>query len=127
MKLKLSLIVLLTLMTSAASLSWAQEQSQQEAIQQAADFYLKKIRSDPSNLALHRELVDTFNRRGMVFIPVSIYRNALEKNDSQPIVLYVLGYAYLMAAGDPIVTDETPDPLPHAEANLKAFEAGREE
>jgi len=68
-------------------------------LKEATDYYLKKIRSQPDNLALHRDLVDTYKEKGMINIPIDIYNRAVANNPDNPIVYYVLGYAYL-AQGD---------------------------
>ena len=120
MTLRLSATVSVILAVFSVLSAWPQEQSQQEALQQAADFYVNKVRSDPSNLALHRELMDMFSRRGLMYIPVSIYRNSIEEHPTNPTILYVSGYAYLLAAEDPMVLEQIPNPLRMAERNLKA-------
>lgn len=112
-----SFIIFLVLLPCIA---FSQEETQQqEAIQQAADYYLSKIRSKPNDLDLHRELMEAFKENGLTFIPVSIYSNSVERNPSNHIVLYLLGYAYLMADQEP-VEEGSPEPLQMAEKNLKA-------
>ena len=105
-------IVFAIILTCAVLSSWAQDEAQQEAIQQAADFYISKIRSDPENMTLHRELMNMFNEKGLIGIPIAIYKNSAEKFPTNPTVLYVLGYAYL--------TEGYPESLDMAEKNLKA-------
>jgi tetratricopeptide (TPR) repeat protein len=75
------------------------------------DSYLKKIRSEPENLALHRYLVDTYKEKGMINIPIDIYTKAIEKNPDNAMVYYVLGYAYL--------SQNSKESLNLAEKNLK--------
>ncbi|MGB9596664.1 MAG: tetratricopeptide repeat protein [Candidatus Poribacteria bacterium] len=83
--------------------------------QEAVDYYLKKIRSQPDNLVLHRDLVDTYKEKGMINIPIDIYIRAVANNPDNPIVYYVLGYAYLSYG--------TKESLALAEKNLtKALE-----
>ena len=117
MILRLSITVLIMLICFSAL---AQDQSQQEAFQQAVDFYLNRIRSDPNNLALHRELMNMYMGRGLIRIPISIYRDSAEKYPKNPIILYVLGYAYLLAVDDPLDFEDSLNSRQMAEENLKA-------
>ncbi len=73
----------------------AQSQYNQEEIQKATNYYINKIRSDPENLDLHRELVRSYKEKGLIAIPISIYEDSAKKHPENPIVNYVLGYAYL--------------------------------
>jgi tetratricopeptide (TPR) repeat protein len=86
-------------------------QSDDLKLKEATDSYLKKIRSEPENLALHRYLVDTYKEKGMINIPIDIYAKAIEKNPDNAIVYYVLGYAYL--------AQNSKESLNLAEKNLK--------
>jgi len=90
--------------------AFGQSQTNQAEIQKAKDSYLKKIRSAPDDLDLHRELVDTYKEKGLISIPIDIYSKALEKNPDKTIVSYVLGYAYL--------AEGSPESLKSAEKNL---------
>ena len=119
MILKSSSIVFAMLISCAVLSVWAQEVNQQEALQQAADFYINKIRSDPNNLELHRELMDMFSEKGLMVVPITIYRNSVEKYPANSTILYVLGYAYLMAVEQPVMDGE-PEPLPMAKKHLEA-------
>jgi len=119
MMLRLSTIVIVILMSFAVLSSWAQEDERQKAFQEAADFYLKSIRRSPNNLELHRELMEMFRERRLTNIPIAIYRNSLEQNPDNLMLLYLLGYAYLMAHGQPMAEGE-PEPLKMAEENLRA-------
>lgn len=119
MMLKSFTMIIVVLMSLAALSSWAQDNERQDALQQATDFYLKNIRRDPNDLDLHRESMDMFRERRSTGIPVAIYRNALGRSPNNSIVLYLLGYAYLMAHDQPMAEGE-PDPLKSAEENLKA-------
>ncbi len=79
------------------------------------DYYLKKIRSQPDNLVLHRDLVDTYKEKGLINIPIDIYIKAVGNNPDNPLVYYLLGYAYL--------SHGTKESLALAEKNLiKALE-----
>jgi tetratricopeptide (TPR) repeat protein len=102
--LKLPSMILVILLSCAVLSVWSQQTSQQEAIQQALKFYISKVRSDPEDLALHRELMDMFSERGLIGIPIGIYADSAERNPTNPTVLYVLGYAYLMQG----LTDPSP-------------------
>ncbi|MGQ9608298.1 MAG: tetratricopeptide repeat protein [bacterium] len=73
----------------------AQSQYNQEEIQKATNYYVNKIRSDPENLDLHRELIKSYKEKGLIVIPISIYEDSAKKHPENPIVNYVLGYAYL--------------------------------
>ena len=112
MKLRLSYTVLVILLGCTVLPSLSQDENQQAAIREAADFYISKIRSDPENLALHRELVDKFSKRDMAFIPITIYSDSLEKFPANATVTYVLGYAHL--------AEGSPESLEMAGKNLKA-------
>lgn len=112
-------VLLVILMVFTALFSWAQEDDRQRAFQQAADYYINKIRRKPNDLELHRELMEMFAEKGLISIPIAIYRNSLEKNANNHTILYVLGYAHLMAHGMPVMDNE-PEPLALAEENLKA-------
>jgi len=103
-KLPSVILAILLIMGCAISLTWAQQTSRQEAIQQALKFYLSKIRSKPEDLDLHRELMDMFSERGLIGIPIGIYADSAERNPRNSTVLYLLGYAYLMQG----LTDPTP-------------------
>lgn len=72
-----------------------QSQFNQEEIQKAANYYVNKIRSDPENLDLHRELVKSYKEKGLIAIPISIYEDSVKRLPENPIINYVLGYAYL--------------------------------
>ena len=86
-------MIMIMLLCCAVLSSWGQDQqNQQEAIQQALNFYLNKVRSGSENLALHRELINMFSERGLIGIPIGIYE---DKSPKTPTVLYVLGYSYL--------------------------------
>jgi tetratricopeptide (TPR) repeat protein len=100
-------IIILSLLATA----FGQALVNQEELQKATDYYLKKIRSEPANLELHRELVDSYKGKGMISIPIDVYSKSVVKNADNPIVMYVLGYAYL--------ADGSPDSLKMAEKNLK--------
>lgn len=117
MILRLSVTALIMLICFSAL---AQDQSQQEALQQAADFYLNKIRSDSNNLALHRELMNMYSGQGLIRIPLSIYRDSAERYPKNPVILYVLGYAYLLAVDDPLDFEDSLNSRQMAEKNLKA-------
>ena len=119
MMLKSSTIVIIVLMSFAVLSSWAQEDERQKALQEAADFYVKSIRRSPNNLELHRDLMETFREKRFTNVPIAIYRNSLRRNPDNPMLLYFLGYAYLMAHGQLMVAGE-PEPLKMAEENLKA-------
>ena len=119
MTIKTPFIAFIVLIIFIALPSFAQDQTQEEALQQAADYYVKKIRSDPNNLALHRELIETYRERNLIDIPIAIYSNSIQQNLGNPIVFYVLGYAHLMSYGRPLI-DGAPDPLQAAEENLQA-------
>ena len=117
MMVRASFIIFLVLMNCVVLSSCAQYQV--EPLQHTADSYLSKIRSDPNNLALHRELMGTFNEKGMINIPIDIYKSSVKNNPGNPIALYVLGYAYLMAYEQPLM-DGAPNLLRMAKNNLKA-------
>ncbi len=114
MMLKSSTILIVVLMSFAALSSWAQEDERQKALQEAANFYLRSIRRSPNNLELHRQLMETFREKRLTNIPIAIYRNSLGRNPDNPMLLYFLGYAYLMAHGQPMAEGE-PEPLKMAE------------
>ncbi|HGJ65898.1 TPA: tetratricopeptide repeat protein, partial [bacterium] len=79
------------------------------------EYYLKKIRTNPENLNVHRELINKYKSNGIINIPIDIYSKAVEKNQNNAIVYYVLGYAYL--------ADGSAKSLELAEKNLnKALE-----
>ncbi len=119
MALRLPTIIITVLMSLAALSSWAQDNERQNPFQQAADFYLDNVRRAPNDLELHRELMDTFREKMFTTVPIAIYRNFLERNANNSMILYLLGYAYLMAYDQPMAEGE-PDPLKMAEENLKA-------
>lgn len=119
MILRLSTIVIVLLMSFAALSSWAQEDERQNALQEAEDFYVKSVRRSPNNLELHRDLMEMFREKRLTNIPIAIYRNSLNRNPDNLMLLYFLGYAYLMAHGQPMPEGE-PEPLIVAEENLRA-------
>ena len=112
---KLSSILLAVAMGFAALSVCAQNYDRQ----QAADYYLSQIRRAPDNLGFHRLLMEMFSEKGLMDIPVAIYRGSVERNPNNPQVLYLLGYAYLKAYGMPLAEGE-PEPLKMAEKNLMA-------
>ena len=57
--------------------------------------YRNRIRKDPKNLALHRELIELAQQTNRLEIPLHVYKTAYQKQPTNTIVLYVLGYAYL--------------------------------
>ena len=73
--------------------------------------HLKKIRSDSENFALHRELINSYKEKGLISIPLEIYKDAVEKHSECPLAFYVLGYAYLV--------EGSAESLNLAEKNLK--------
>lgn len=75
-------------------------------------FYLKKIRSTPDDLNIHRELMERYKDSGLMNIPIDVYKKAEEKNPDNYVVQYVLGYAYLL--------EGSPESLKLAERYLKA-------
>ena len=115
---KLSSVLLVILISFAALSSPAQNGDRQRAYQQAADYYMSGIRRAPKDLKLHRELMEMFRERGLISIPVAIYRNWVERSPNDHVMLYLLGYAYLMSHGTPMM-EGSPDPLSLAEENLK--------
>ena len=108
---KKAFIVIIILSFCAVLPVFGQSQINQEETQKATDSYLKKIRSAPDDLDLHRELIDTYKEKGLISIPIDVYNKALAKNTDNAIVPYVLGYAYL--------ADGSPESLKMAEKNLK--------
>ncbi len=74
---------------------YSQSQYNQEEIQKAANYYINKIRSAPENLDLHRDLVKSYKEKGLIAIPISIYEDSAKRLPENPIINYVLGYAYL--------------------------------
>ncbi|MDQ1328679.1 MAG: Fibronectin type-III protein, partial [Candidatus Poribacteria bacterium] len=107
-KLFITIIILSFCITLSA---FGQSQTNREETQKATDNYLKKIRSAPDDLDLHRELVDTYKEKGLISIPIEVYNLSLAKNPDNAIVPYVLGYAYLI--------EGSPESLKLAEKNLK--------
>lgn len=63
--------------------------------EQAVERYRNRVRKDPKNLALHRELIEHAQQTGRLDIPLQIYKNAYQKQPANSIVLYVLGYTYI--------------------------------
>ena len=63
--------------------------------EQAVKRYRNRIRKDPKNLALHRELIEHAQQTNRLEIPLHIYKTASQKQPTNTIVLYVLGYTYL--------------------------------
>lgn len=63
--------------------------------EQAVERYRNRVRKDPKNLALHRELIAHAQQTGRLDIPLQIYKNAYLKQPANSIVLYVLGYTYI--------------------------------
>jgi len=108
---KKSLIAIIILSFCITLSAFGQSQTNREETQKATDNYLKKIRSAPDDLDLHRELVDTYKEKGLISIPIEVYNLSLAKNPDNAIVPYVLGYAYLI--------DGSPESLKLAEKNLK--------
>ena len=115
---KLSCILLIILMSFAALSSPAQNDDRQRVYQQAADYYFSNTRRTPNDLELHRELMDMFGERGLIGVAVAIHKNSVERNPNNPTTFYLLGYAYLMSHGMPMM-EGAPDPLVMAEENLK--------
>lgn len=112
--LNLKFLAIISLFCFPSILS-AQDTSQQ----QATEYYLGKIRSKPNDLSLHRDLMETYKDKGFIYIPVSIYKNSVERNPKNPNVLYLLGYSYLLAYNDPSIENSS-EILPNAENNLQA-------
>lgn len=88
MKKIIAIIILFTLCLLTA---FAQDQ-----LEKARNDYLKKIRSKPEDLQLHREMMHEYKDKGLIKIPISIYEESAKKFPDNHIVSYVLGYAYLI-------------------------------
>lgn len=62
---------------------------------QAVERYRTRIRNDPKNLALHREMIEYAQQTNRLQIPLHIYKTAHQKQPANTVVLYVLGYTYI--------------------------------
>ena len=93
----------LAIMLFSASFAYAQDSAQ---YQQAYDYYIRQIRSKPSDLVLHRDLMDSYKEKGLLSIPVKIYKEAIEKNPGNAIIFYLVGYSYIMADQKPLEVAE---------------------
>ncbi|MCZ6679780.1 MAG: tetratricopeptide repeat protein [Candidatus Poribacteria bacterium] len=63
---------------------------------EAVERYRARIRQDPKNLDLHRTLIEHTQQTDRLAVPLHVYTASYEKQPTNPIVLYVLAYTYLM-------------------------------
>lgn len=62
----------------------------------AVERYRKKIREDQKNLKLHRKMVKYAQKTGRLNVPFYIYKKSHKEHPNHPVVLYALGYTYLI-------------------------------
>ena len=62
---------------------------------QAVQRYRIRVQKDPKNLEMHQKMVDYAAKVNQMKVPLSIYQAAYETQPKNPIVIYVLAYAYL--------------------------------
>jgi len=63
---------------------------------ESVERYRKKIRKDQKNLELHRKMIKYAKKTDRMNVPFYIYKESHKKHPEHPIVLYVLGYTYLV-------------------------------
>lgn len=62
----------------------------------AVERYRARVRKDPTNLALHREMIEQAQQTDRLAVPLHIYKAAYEKQTTHTVILYSLAYTYLM-------------------------------
>lgn len=62
---------------------------------QAVQRYRIRVQKDPKNIEMHQKMVDYAAKTNQMKVPLSIYQAAYKKQPKNPIVIYVLAYAYL--------------------------------
>ena len=69
--------------------------SQSLTFDQAVQSYRTQVQKDPKNLEMHQKMIDYAAKTNQIKVPLNIYQTAYEKQPKNPIVIYVLAYAYL--------------------------------
>ena len=72
------------------------ETMDENAFKKAVSRYRKAVRKDETNLALHRRMIEEAQKANKISVPLYIYQESYKKHPEHPIVLYVLGYTYLV-------------------------------
>ena len=69
--------------------------SQSLTFDQAVQSYRTQVQKDPKNLEMHQKMIDYAAKANQIKVPLNVYQTAYEKQPNNPIVIYVLAYAYL--------------------------------
>jgi len=95
LKTKFIVIVLIIL-----SITFLTEQklfsADQSEFMDSVERYRKRIREDQKNLKLHREMIKYAQKTDRIDVPFYIYKESYKEHPNHPVVLYVLGYTYLI-------------------------------
>ncbi len=67
---------------------------------EAVERYRTRIRKEPENLELHRQMIEHARQTNRLAVPLYIYTISYEKQPTNTTVLYVLGYSYLIDASE---------------------------
>ena len=90
-----ALFLLIIIVYCHCPVAYAAQVQNPPEFDQAVKRYRNRIHKDPKNLALHRELIEHAQQTNRFEIPLHIYKTAYQKQPTNTIVLYVLGYTYL--------------------------------
>lgn len=93
----LSLCLLVTVLCWRSAVAEVQDSSE---FTEAVERYRNRIRKDPKNLELHREMIEHARETNRLAVPLHIYKAAYQNQPTNTIVLYVLAYTHLMDSGE---------------------------
>ncbi len=70
------------------------------SFEQYRENYRAQVRKHPTDLKRHRALIAQAYRDNQLQVPIAIYEDSYRRNPDHPVVLYVLGYTYLVEGSE---------------------------